>query len=46
MIPLIWYTSKKKVMGAYVNRRTTMVMALIVGGAIVALNVALIYTSI
>ena len=46
MIPLIWYTSKKKVMGAYVNRRTTMAVALIVGGTIVALNVALIFASI
>jgi manganese transport protein len=46
MIPLIWYTSKKKIMGSYVNRRTTMVMALAVGGVIVALNIALIYTSI
>jgi manganese transport protein len=46
MIPLIWYTSKRRVMGAYVNRRATVVVALIVGGAIVALNVALIYTSL
>ncbi len=46
MIPLIWYTSKKKTMGSYVNRRATIIVALAVGSVIVALNVALIYTSI
>jgi manganese transport protein len=45
MIPLIWYTSKRKVMGPYVNRHVTTIVALIVGAIIVALNVALIYTS-
>jgi len=33
-------------MGPYVNRRATAVIALVVGGAIVALNIALIYTSL
>ena len=46
MIPLIWYTSNKKIMGSYVNHRTTIIMALIVGGSIVALNIALIYTAL
>lgn len=46
MIPLIWYTSKRKVMGSFVNRHSTTVLALVVGGSIVALNIALIYTSI
>ncbi len=46
MIPLIWYTAKKNVMGPYVNRHSTTIVALIVGGVIVALNIALIYTSI
>jgi Mn2+/Fe2+ NRAMP family transporter len=46
MIPLIWYTSKKKVMGSFVNRRTTIIIALAVGTAIIALNIALIYASI
>ncbi|MGH9920600.1 MAG: Nramp family divalent metal transporter, partial [Nitrososphaerales archaeon] len=46
MIPLIWYTSKRKIMGSYVNRNSTIVVALAVGAVIVALNVALIYTSI
>ena len=46
MIPLIWYTSKKKIMGSFVNRRSTIIMALVVGIVIIALNIALIYTSI
>lgn len=46
MIPLIWYTSRKKVMGSFVNRKSTIVVALAVGGTIVALNIALIYTSV
>ena len=46
MIPLIWYTSKKKVMGPYVNSHPTIILALFVGGVIVALNIALIYTNI
>jgi manganese transport protein len=46
MIPLIWYTAKKKTMGPYVNRQITTIVALAVGAVIVALNIALIYTSI
>lgn len=46
MIPLIWYTSKKRVMGPYVNSHPMIVVALIVGGAIVALNIALIFNSV
>src|SRR5271169_599720 len=46
MIPLIWYTAKKKVMGPSVNRHITTVVALAVGAVIVALNIALIYSSI
>jgi manganese transport protein len=46
MIPLIWYTSKGKIMGSYVNRHLTIILALAVGGAIIALNIALIYASI
>ncbi len=46
MIPLIWYTSKRKVMGRYVNRHPTIIVALAVGTAIIALNIALIYTSV
>ncbi|MDA4136088.1 MAG: Nramp family divalent metal transporter [Thaumarchaeota archaeon] len=46
MIPLIWYTSKRKIMGPFVNRHPTAIIALAVGGMIIALNIALIYTSI
>jgi manganese transport protein len=46
MIPLIWYTSKRKIMGPYANRHPTIIIALAVGGIIIALNIALIYTSI
>jgi manganese transport protein len=46
MIPLIWYTSKRKVMGPYVNRHPTIIAGLVVGAAIIVLNIALIITSI
>jgi manganese transport protein len=46
MIPLIWYTGKKGVMGQYVNRHITTIVALAVGVVIIALNIALIYTSV
>jgi manganese transport protein len=42
MIPLIYYTAKKKFMGEFVNRRTTTILALIIGGTIIALNVYLL----
>lgn len=46
MIPLIWYTSKAKIMGPYVNRHSLIIVALAVGSAIVALNIALILSNI
>jgi manganese transport protein len=46
MIPLIWYTAKKKMMGPYVNRHITTIVALVVGAVIIALNIALIYVSV
>jgi len=46
MIPLIWYTARKKVMGPFVNRKITTIIALAVAAVIVALNIALIFTSI
>jgi manganese transport protein len=46
MVPLILYTAKKKTMGPYVNRHITTIVALFIGGVIIALNIALIYTSI
>ena len=46
MIPLIWYTSRRKIMGSFVNRRTMTILALAVGAVIIALNIALLYTSL
>jgi manganese transport protein len=46
MIPLIWYTSRTKIMGPYVNRHSMIIVALAVGSAIVALNIALIFSNI
>jgi manganese transport protein len=46
MIPLIWYTAKKKMMGPFVNRRITTIIALVVAAVIIALNIALLYTSV
>ena len=46
MVPLIWYTARRKVMGPYVNRHATTAVALAVGGAIIALNVALIFSNL
>ncbi len=46
MIPLVYYTSKKKFMGALVNRRTTIILALVIVALILALNIWLIMTSV
>ena len=46
MIPLIWYTARKKIMGPFVNRKITTIIALGVAAIIIGLNIALIYTSI
>jgi manganese transport protein len=43
LIPLVWLTSSRDVMGAFVNRRGTTLLASIVATAIVALNVFLLY---
>jgi manganese transport protein len=45
MIPIICYTARSKVMGSFVNRRTTSIIAVAVGVTIIALNAVLIYTS-
>ena len=44
MIPLVYYTSKKKIMGPFVNRRWFAALALGVAAVIIALNVVLLYT--
>jgi len=42
MIPLLYYTAKRSVMGEFVNRRYTTAIALVFGGTIVVLNVYLL----
>lgn len=42
MIPLLYYTAKRNVMGEFVNRRVTTTIALLVGGTIIALNAYLL----
>jgi len=44
MIPLLYYTAKRSVMGEFVNRRVTTAIALIFGGTILALNAYLLLT--
>jgi manganese transport protein len=42
MVPLVYYTAKRGVMGEFVNRNATTALALLFGGTIVALNVYLL----
>ncbi len=44
MIPLIYYTSKKKFMGEFVNRNLTTILAFVVGAIIIAFNLYLLAT--
>ncbi|HYC27003.1 MAG TPA: Nramp family divalent metal transporter [Nitrososphaerales archaeon] len=44
MVPLLYYTAKKSVMGEFVNRRSTTAIALVAAGVIVALNGYLLLT--
>jgi len=46
MIPLVYYTSKKKFMGVLVNKRTTIILAIITVALILAFNSFLLYTSV
>ncbi len=46
LIPLIYYTSRRKVMGQFVNRHSTTIVALAVAATIVILNIVLLITSI
>ncbi|HEV2119000.1 MAG TPA: Nramp family divalent metal transporter [Candidatus Bathyarchaeia archaeon] len=43
MIPLVYYTSKKKFMAGFVNRRTTIVLAIVTVAVILAFNSFLLY---
>lgn len=46
MLPLIWYTARRKVMGDYVNKRATTAVAMGAAALIIALNLGLIYVSV
>lgn len=46
LIPLIYYTSKKKFMGEFVNRHSLTFVALLVAATIIVLNVVLLITSV
>jgi manganese transport protein len=43
LVPLIWLTRRRDVMGELVNHRTTTVVASIVAAAIISLNLFLLY---
>ncbi len=45
IIPLISFTSDKKLMGVLVNRKSTKILAICVAGIILALNVYLLYVT-
>jgi manganese transport protein len=44
MIPLVYYTSKKKFMAGFVNRTSTLVLAIVTVGLILVFNSFLLYT--
>jgi len=44
MIPLVYYTSKKRFMGDFVNRRRTIIVAVVTVALIIAFNVFLLLT--
>jgi manganese transport protein len=46
LVPLVLLTSKREIMGELVNRRVTTVAASVVAGAIIALNVFLLYQTL
>jgi manganese transport protein len=46
MIPLIIYTSRKRTMGEFVNRKVTTLLGALSAAVIIALNVYLLYTSL
>lgn len=46
MIPLVYYTSRRRLMGEFVNRRVTVAAALVAGALILAFNSYLIASSL
>ncbi len=43
IIPLVLFTSNKEIMGTLVNRRLTTIIASLVAGVIILLNIFLVY---
>lgn len=46
LVPLVWLTARRSVMGSYTNRRVVTISAWVVAFAVVVLNVALIYLTV
>lgn len=46
VIPLVYFTAKKDIMGVLVNRRSTTILASVVAALIVALNLFLLYQTL
>jgi manganese transport protein len=44
LLPLVWFTSRRDLMGDWVNRRGTTIAASVIAGLIVSLNVYLLFT--
>jgi Mn2+/Fe2+ NRAMP family transporter len=44
MMPLLHYTSRKRVMGEFVNNWSTNLLAFVAAGAIISLNAYLLYS--
>ncbi|MFD1824838.1 MULTISPECIES: Nramp family divalent metal transporter [Mumia] len=42
LVPLLWLTARRSVMGEWVNRRVTTAVAAVIAGLVIALNVALL----
>jgi manganese transport protein len=43
LVPLVWLTARRSVMGSAVNRLWTTIAAAVVSAAVIALNLALVY---
>ena len=46
MIPLILYTSRRRVMGEFVNRKITTILGILCAVTIISLNIALLYSTL
>lgn len=46
VVPLVWFTARKEIMGPLVNSRLTTAVATVVAGLIISLNVFLLYRTV